>query len=88
MIFPIGEPTAYAQYLLVTVIPCSVSREQVNILTLLLNRQLSRINWHIHRATKGGGQMLIGVAGRGWYQEEGKPAVETCLTVIHWLLPM
>lgn len=35
-----------------------------------------RNNWHIHRATKGGGQMLIGVAGRGWYQEEGKPAVE------------
>ena len=35
-----------------------------------------RNNWHIHRATKGGGQMLIGVAGRGWYQEEGKEAVE------------
>lgn len=35
-----------------------------------------RNNWHIHRATKGGGQILIGVAGRGWYQEEGKPAVE------------
>ena len=36
----------------------------------------SRNNWHIHKATKGGGQMLIGVAGRGWYQEEGKPAIE------------
>ena len=33
---------------------------------------------------KGGGQMLIGVAGRGWYQEEGKPAVEILPgTVIH-----
>ena len=43
-----------------------------------------RNNWHIHRATKGGGQMLIGVAGRGWYQEEGKPAVEILPgTVIH-----
>lgn len=43
-----------------------------------------RNNWHIHRATTGGGQMLIGVAGRGWYQEEGKPAVEILPgTVIH-----
>ena len=35
-----------------------------------------RNNWHIHRATEGGGQILVGVAGRGWYREEGKPAVE------------
>lgn len=43
-----------------------------------------RNNWHIHRATNGGGQMLIGVAGRGWYQEEGKPAVKILPgTVIH-----
>ena len=31
-------------------------------------------NWHTHHATKGGGQMLVGAVGRGWYQEEGKPA--------------
>lgn len=29
-------------------------------------------NWHIHHASKGGGQMLICTAGEGWYQEEGK----------------
>ena len=33
-----------------------------------------RNNWHIHRATKNGGQILICVEGEGWYQEEGKPA--------------
>ena len=33
-----------------------------------------RNNWHIHHAKSGGGQILICVAGRGWYQEEGKPA--------------
>ena len=33
-----------------------------------------RNNWHIHHATKGGGQVLICVDGEGWYQEEGKPA--------------
>lgn len=35
-----------------------------------------RNNWHIHHASKGGGQMLICTAGEGWYQEEGKDAVE------------
>lgn len=34
-----------------------------------------RNNWHIHHATKGGGQILICVSGEGWYQEEGKEAV-------------
>ncbi len=34
-----------------------------------------RNNWHIHHATKGGGQILICTAGEGWYQEEGKEAV-------------
>ena len=34
-----------------------------------------RNNWHIHHASKGGGQILICTAGEGWYQEEGKEAV-------------
>ena len=34
-----------------------------------------RNNWHIHHATKAGGQILICTAGEGWYQEEGKEAV-------------
>jgi quercetin dioxygenase-like cupin family protein len=33
-----------------------------------------RNNWHIHHASKGGGQILICVEGEGWYQEEGKQA--------------
>ena len=35
-----------------------------------------RNNWHIHHAKNGGGQILVCVAGRGYYQEEGKEAVE------------
>ena len=35
-----------------------------------------RNNWHIHHAKSGGGQVLICQAGEGWYQEEGKPAIE------------
>lgn len=34
-----------------------------------------RNNWHIHHSTNGGGQLLICIAGEGWYQEEGKDAV-------------
>ena len=33
-----------------------------------------RNNWHIHHSTSGGGQILICIAGEGWYQEEGKEA--------------
>lgn len=51
-----------------------------------------RNNWHIHHAKSGGGQLLICTAGEGWYQEEGKNAVElkegTVITippeVKHW----
>ena len=60
-----------------------LSREQVSISNVTFEPRC-RNNWHIHHATQGGGQMLIGIAGRGWYQEEGKAAVEILPgTVIH-----
>lgn len=34
-----------------------------------------RNNWHIHHASKNGGQILVCTAGYGWYQEEGKESV-------------
>ena len=84
MIFPIGEPNAaYARYFTGNSYLAPISREQVYISNVTFEPGC-RNNWHIHRAKKGGGQMLIGVAGRGWYQEEGKPAVEILPgTVIH-----
>ena len=33
-----------------------------------------RNHWHVHRAESGGGQILLVTGGRGWYQEEGRPA--------------
>lgn len=33
-------------------------------------------NWHMHHAKSGGGQILVCVAGRGYYQEEGKDPIE------------
>lgn len=84
MIFPIGEPnTAYAKYFQGNSYLARVSDTQIPFANVTFEPRC-RNNWHIHHATKGGGQMLVGVAGRGWYQEEGKPAVEILPgTVIH-----
>ena len=84
MIFPIGEPnTAYADYFKGNSYLAIISDEQVAIVNVTFEPGC-RNNWHIHQATRGGGQMLIGVAGRGWYQEWGKPAQEILPgTVIH-----
>lgn len=84
MIFPVGEPnTAYARYFTGRSWLAPVSTSQIPFANVTFEPGC-RNNWHIHKATKGGGQMLVGVAGRGWYQEEGKPAVEILPgTVIH-----
>lgn len=84
MIFPIGEPnTAYAKYFTGNSYLAPISDAQIPFANVTFEPGC-RNNWHIHKADKGGGQMLVGVAGRGWYQEEGKPAVEILPgTVIH-----
>lgn len=84
MIFPVGEPnTAYAQYFKGNSYLARISDAQIPFANVTFEPRC-RNNWHIHHAKKGGGQMLVGVAGRGWYQEYGKPAVEILPgTVIH-----
>ena len=76
MIFPIGEPnTAYAKYFIGNSYLAPISKEQIPFSNVTFEPGC-RNNWHIHHATKGGGQMLVCVAGKGWYQEWGKPAVQ------------
>lgn len=84
MIFPIGEPnTAYARYFIGNSYLATVSDTQVQVANVTFEPGC-RNNWHIHHSSEGGGQMLIGVAGRGWYQEEGKAPVQILPgTVIH-----
>jgi len=84
MIFPIGKPNSgFAQYFTGNSYLAPISLEQVSIFNVTFEPRC-RNNWHSHKATKGGGQMLVGVGGRGWYQEEGKPAQEILPgTVIH-----
>lgn len=72
--FVMGAPnTAYAQYFVVNSYLNMLSTEGVNIGNVTFEPGC-RNNWHIHHATKGGGQILLCTAGRGWYQEIGKPA--------------
>lgn len=73
-LFPRGEPnTAYARYF--------VGDSHLNILTregvVIANVTFEpgcRNNWHIHHASKGGGQILLCTSGHGWYQEWDRPA--------------
>ena len=74
MIFPVGKPNdAYARYFIGQSYLASVSSEQVGINNVTFEPGC-RNNWHIHHAKKGGGQLLVCMAGTGWYQEWGKPA--------------
>lgn len=76
MIFPIGQPNdGFARYFSGQSFLAPISTEQVGIFNVTFEPKC-RNNWHIHHAESGGGQILICVAGRGWYQEWGKEAVE------------
>ncbi|MDE6575573.1 MAG: carboxymuconolactone decarboxylase family protein [Muribaculaceae bacterium] len=84
MIFPIGNPNiAYAEYFSGNSYLAAISDSQIPFVNVTFEPGC-RNNWHVHKAATGGGQMLVGVAGHGWYQQEGKPAVEILPgTVIH-----
>lgn len=73
MIFPIGEPNdAFAQYFVGQSYLAPLSTNQIGIYNVTFEPKC-RNNWHIHHADNGGGQILICVAGQGYYQEWGKP---------------
>lgn len=72
LIFPMGgENTAYANYFVGKSYLDMLSTQQVVIGNVTFEPGC-RNNWHIHHAKKGGGQILLVTAGRGYYQEWGK----------------
>ncbi len=76
ILFPIGAPNdGFAQYFSGQSYLAPISGEQVGIFNVTFEPGC-RNNWHIHNADKGGGQILICVGGRGYYQEWGKDAIE------------
>ena len=75
-VFPIGETNdAFAKYFIGQSYLNMLSLEQVVVGNVTFEPGC-RNNWHIHHADKGGGQMLLVTAGRGYYQEWGKEARE------------
>lgn len=68
-----GANTAYARYFVGNSYLNMLSTEGVIIGNVTFEPGC-RNNWHIHHADEGGGQILVCVAGRGWYQEWDKPA--------------
>ena len=67
-VWPKGEKNPYGQYF--------IGQSYLADLGSVVNVTFEpgcRNNWHVHH---GQVQVLICVAGRGWYQEWGKPAVE------------
>lgn len=73
--FPIGESNeAFARYFVGQSYLAAVSTEQVPVFHVTFEPGC-RNNWHIHQAKSGGGQILLCVGGRGYYQEWGKDAV-------------
>ena len=74
-IFGMGEPNVnFAQYFIGNsyLKPLTNPNETKVFIANVTFEPGCRNNWHIHKATEGGGQILICVDGEGWYQEEGK----------------
>lgn len=75
-VFGIGEPNeAYAQYFIGNSYLKPLTEKGFVNLANVTFEPGCRNNWHIHHATKNGGQILICTAGEGWYQQEGQEAV-------------
>ena len=76
MVFPIGAPNdGFAPYFSGKSYLAPLSTEQVGVYNVTFEPGC-RNNWHIHHAKTGGGQILICVAGKGYYQEWGKAPQE------------
>ena len=74
--FPIGDPNdGFAQYFIGQSYLAPLTGGDLPLYNVTFEPSC-RNNWHIHHATSGGGQMLICVGGRGWYQEWGKDPIE------------
>ena len=74
-IFALGEENPFGQYFVGQSYLKMLCTEGVGIGNVTFEPGC-RNNWHIHHAQKGGGQILLCTAGRGWYQEWGKEAQE------------
>ncbi len=73
--YPVGDPNPYGKFFDGQSYLAPVCGQPFPIFNVTFEPGC-RNHWHIHHASEGGGQLLICVGGRGWYQEEGKEPVE------------
>lgn len=76
--FGMGEPNdGFAQYFTGNSYLNPVTKEDDPLQIHNVTFEPGCINhWHIHHASKGGGQVLIGVEGEGWCQIEGQDPIK------------
>ena len=76
-IFGMGKANEkYAKYFIGESFLKSLTKDETGVhLSNVIFEPGCRNNWHVHHAKSGGGQLLLCIAGEGWYQEEGKPPV-------------
>lgn len=91
-IFPLGEelPEQFSRYFIgqAYLSPVSSNQRLGTSISNVTFKPGCRNNWHSHT----GGQLLLVTAGRGFYQEQGRPArellpgdvVEIAPDVVHW----
>lgn len=72
-IFEMGEKNPFSQFFIGQSYLKMLTTQGVPVSNVTFEPSC-RNNWHIHHAKSGGGQLLLCTAGRGWYQEWGKPA--------------
>lgn len=70
-LFPLGDKNdAYAQYFIGQSYVKTLATGEMSAVNVTFEPGC-RNNWHIHHSS---GQLLLCIAGHGWYQEEGKSA--------------
>ena len=91
IIYPIGEENPYGKYFVGKSYLYLICKDQVAMYNVTFEPGC-RNNWHKHLAKSGGGQILMCIAGYGYYQEEGKERrelkpgdiVNIPINVKHW----
>lgn len=73
-VFKKGELNPFGKYFIGQSYLNILTNEGVTVANVTFEPKC-RNNWHIHKAEKGGGQILLCTDGKGWYQEYGKPAI-------------
>lgn len=72
-VFPLGEVNPFGGFFIGKSYLNMLTRSEPVIAQVTFEPGC-RNNWHVHRSASGGGQILLCLSGKGWYQEWEKLA--------------